>query len=297
MRRGAATGRRALRARNARPQPGGCRGGGPALRPAHIRRARGGSSRGGLAGRSARDPCGQGRRPGRLPDSRQQCDRSGRPRGGGARLADRDQPDQQRRARRGRDRDARACGLGRGPGHARAADPRRGRSADRRRQRRCDVPGGPRGRRRVRRTSRGIGCRAATASVGSRPARASVDAPTGRGRDARPGAPGRRCPADLPDAPWRSCGDVNGGGQPGRRRSRGTSTLAAPADRAGRGDRGRRDRGRLPRVPDGHAWWDRSRERRTATSPRPCRRSASGSTAWADGSMAEHPRNATCRSR
>ena len=95
-------------------------------------------------------------------------------RGRGARLADRDQPDQHRGPRRGRD--ARRASTPRRPrsvAHARAARPRGRRGPDRRRERRRGVPRRPDRRRRLRRASRAPTAAPPAARVGPGAARAS----------------------------------------------------------------------------------------------------------------------------
>ena len=143
-------------------------------RPAHLRRARGGRPRRGLAGRSARDPCGQGGGPGRVPGRRR-----ARPIPDELEAAARDWLTEINRINNeARDATAiatqRARGRGGDRGDARAPEPRGRRGADRRRQRRCRLPRRPRGRRRVRRAGeRRIPCHLPR----SRPATTSVRVP------------------------------------------------------------------------------------------------------------------------
>ena len=129
-----------------------------------------------------------------------------------------------------------------------------------------------------------------------RPTSRRTSCPSRSARGPRPWV--ERIAAHLPTAPRRPAGDGRDGRCPGRGRGRRATQVAAGDVRPGRRDPRRQHRGGHPASsPRTTRSGGRSPWSRTARSPRRCRRSAIGSTAWAGGSMTASRHSATCRWR
>ena len=238
------------------------------------------------------DPRGEGHGPGGLPGGRRRLDRLRCPRDRGARLAERDQPDQHRGPRREREGGRRAR---RGGGHRARPSSASSLEAD---SARIGAETADAACLAARSAVADCDERAATAAGGRggcggrgsrRDARGRVHAAR-RGRDARAGAPGRHGAVHLPAPARRPPRDDHARRQPRRRRSRRPAPLAAPDDR-------RWSRRSSPTRSRRPPWSSRSIIRsgarsprpRRATSARPCPRSAIASMASAAGSTSAIP--------